>query len=292
MRQSLTLVFSTLAMLAACGDDTASGDDRPTIVVTTSILGDVVGAVVGDAASVEVVMPVGADPHDFAPSARQAEAMAGADLLVQNGAGFEAGMDDVIDNAVDADVEVFTFADHVELLGDDPHLWTDPSRMADGVQALGARLAEIDGIDAAAISAQTDAYLAALAELEAGLEDVLAAVPAERRVLVTDHEVFGYFADRFAFELVGTVIPSTTTDAAPSAADLHALAHTISEAGVPAIFTENGQSGELAEALADEVGDVEVVALFAESLGGPGSGAETYVEMMRTNAELIVGALS
>ena len=292
MRQSLTLVLAGLAMLAACADDTASGDGRPTVVVTTSILGDVVGAVVGDAAKVEVVMPVGADPHDFAPSARQAEAMAGADLLVQNGAGFEAGMDDVIDNAVDADVEVFTFADHVELLGDDPHVWTDPSRMADGVQALGTRLAELEGIDDAAISAQTDAYLAALAELEAGMDDVLAAVPAERRVLVTDHEVFGYFADRFAFEVVGTVIPSTTTDAAPSAADLDALADTINEAGVPAIFTEHGQSGELADALADEVGDVEVVALFAESLGGPGSGAETYVEMMRTNAELIVGALS
>lgn len=292
MRQSLTLVLAGLAMLAACADDTASGDVRPTVVVTTSILGDVVGAVVGDAARVEVVMPVGADPHDFAPSARQAEAMAGADLLVQNGAGFEAGMDDVIDNAVDADVEVFTFADHVELLGDDPHVWTDPSRMADGVQALGARLAELEGIDDAAISAQTDAYLAALAELEAGMDDVLAAVPAERRVLVTDHEVFGYFADRFAFEVVGTVIPSTTTDAAPSAADLDALADTINEAGVPAIFIEHGQSGELADALADEVGDVEVVTLFAESLGGPGSGAETYVEMMRTNAELIVGALS
>ena len=292
MRQSLTLVLAGLAVLAACADDTASGDGRPTVVVTTSILGDVVGAVVGDVAKVEVVMPVGADPHDFAPSARQAEAMAGADLLVQNGAGFEAGMDDVIDNAADADVEVFTFADHVELLGDDPHVWTDPSRMADGVQALGARLVELEGIDDAAISAQTDAYLAALAELEAGMDDVLAAVPAERRVLVTDHEVFGYFADRFAFEVVGTVIPSTTTDAAPSAADLDALADTISEAGVPAIFTEHGQSDELADALADEVGDVEVVALFAESLGEPGSGAETYVEMMRTNADLIVGALS
>ena len=137
MRQSLTLVFAALAMLAACGDDTASGDDRPTIVVTTNILGDVVGAVVGDAASVEVVMPVGADPHEFAASARQAEAMADADLLVQNGAGFEAGMADVIDNAADAGVEVFTLADHVELLDDDPHVWTDPSRMAEGVQALG-----------------------------------------------------------------------------------------------------------------------------------------------------------
>ena len=120
------------------------------------------------------------------------------------------------------------------------------------------------------------------------MDDVLAALPADRRVLVTDHEVFGYFADRFDFDVVGTVIPSTTTDAAPSASDLDALAEIIRDAGVPAIFTESGHSDELADALADEVGDVEVVALFAESLGPPGSGAETYVDMMRTNAELIV----
>ena len=291
MRQSLTLVFCALAALAACGEDTASGDDRPTIVVTTNILGDIVGAVVGDAANLEVVMPVGADPHEFAPSARQAEAMADADLLVQIGAGFEAGMEDVIDSAADAGAEVFTFVDHVELLGDDPHVWTDPSRVADGVEALGARLADVEGVDAAAVSAQADTYLAALGELESAMDAVLAVVPDERRVLVTDHEVFGYFADRFDFDVVGTVIPSTTTDAAASAADLDALAEVIRDTGVPAIFTEAGQSDELVDALADEVGDIDVVALFAESLGGPESGAATYLQMMRTNTELIVGAL-
>ena len=292
MRQILTLVLGALVVVGACGEDSASGDDRPTIVVTTTILGDIVGEIVGDAASVEVVMPVGADPHEFAPSARQAEAIAGADLLVQNGAGFEAGMADVIDNAADEGIDLFTLTDHVELLGDDPHVWTDPSRVAAGVEALGARLAEVEGVDTAAIAAQTDAYLATLAELGSELDDVLAGLPSERRVLVTDHEVFGYFADRFDFEVVGTVIASTTTGAAPSAADLDALAATIRDAGVPAIFTESGHSDDLADALADEVGDVEIVALFAESLGGAGSGAETYVDMMRTNAELIVGALS
>jgi zinc/manganese transport system substrate-binding protein len=292
MRKSLTLALGALAVLANCGEDAASGDDRPSIVVTTNILGDVVGAVVGDAASVEVVMPVGADPHDFAASARQAEAMADADLLVQNGAGFEEGMADVIDNAADGGAELFTFADHVDLIGDDPHVWTDPSRVVAGVEALGARLADLEGIDAAAVSAQTAAYLDALAALESDLDEALAAVPAERRVLVTDHEVFAYFAERFAFDVVGTVIPATTTDAAPSAADLDALAQTIRDVGVPAIFTQSGHSDELADALAAEVGDVEVVALFGESLGDEGSGAETYLDMMRTNAELIVGALT
>ena len=133
----------------------------------------------------------------------------------------------MIENAADEGVEVFTFADHVELL--DATIRTcGPIRrgLPPVCEALGARLAQVEGIDTAAITAQTDAYLARLAELEPELDDVLAAVPSERRVLVTDHEVFGYFADRYDFEVVGTVIPSTSTDAAPSAADLDALAAT------------------------------------------------------------------
>ena len=110
-------------------------------------------------------MPLGADPHEFAPSARQAEAMAEADLLVVNGADFEAGMSEVVDAAADT-APVFAAADHVELLlldGDeDPHLWTDPTRVAAVAQALGARLAEVDGVDAAALAPLVDAYLAEL----------------------------------------------------------------------------------------------------------------------------------
>ena len=132
MRRVLSLA---LFVLASCGNGDAAGDERPTVVVTTNILGDVVQQVVGDLADVEVIMPLGSDPHDFAPSTRQAEAMAEADLLVVNGAGFEEGMADLID----AGAPTFTFADHVELIGDDPHLWTDPSRMAAGCR--GARCA-------------------------------------------------------------------------------------------------------------------------------------------------------
>ena len=284
MRQVLSLA---LIGLLSCGNEDAGADERPDIVVTTNILGDVVQEVVGDLADVNVIMPIGADPHDFAPSTRQAEAMADADLLVVNGAGFEEGLTDLID----AGAPTFTFANHVELIGDDPHLWTDPSRMAAGVATFGARLAELDGIDADAVQAQAGQYVAELEALDAEMEATLDAVPPERRVLVTNHEVFAYFADRFDFELLGAVIPSLTTGAQASAADLDDLAALIEETGVPAIFAETTGSTELADALADEVDDVEVVELFTESLGEEGSGAETYVDMMRTNADLVAGAL-
>ena len=110
---------------------------------------------------------------------------------------------------------------------------------------------------------------------------------------MTNHEVLGYFADRYRFEVLGAVIPSTTTGAQASAGDLEQLAATVRDAGVSTIFAETTQSADLAEALADEVGEeVQVVELFTESLGEPGSGAETYVSMMRANAQLIADGLA
>ena len=308
------------------------------MVVTTNILGDVVRQSLGGLVDVDVIMPLGSDPHDFAPSARQAEAMEEADLLVLNGAGFEEGMRDIILNVEDSGTPTFTAADHVALLtlgdddhdhddddhsdddhsdddhddhgdddhsdddhddhgsGVDPHLWTDPDRIADVVVALGAVVAELDEIDGDQLSVSIDTYVAELADLANGMESTLSDVPVERRVLVTNHEVFGYFADRFDFEVVGTVIPSLSTGAEPSAAALERLADLIETENVPAVFAETTTSSRLAEVLADEVGgelagQVVVVELFSESLGESGSGAETYVDMMSTNAALIADAL-
>lgn len=275
------------AALAACGDGEGAADngdaDRSRVVVTTSILGDVVEQLVGDGADVEVVMPRGADPHDFSPSARQAEEMADADLLVVNGSGFEGGLESAVEAAEGAGTEVFVATDHIDLLDDDPHFWTDPRRMLAVVEALAQALPSAPG---------AEAYTDELRDLDAAIEEELSAVPADRRVLVTNHEVLGYFADRYGFDVVGTVIPSVTTRAEASAAAIDALAATIRDNGVPAIFAETTSSADLAEALADDVGDVEVVELFAESLGEDGSGAETYAGMQRLNAERIAAALT
>ena len=135
-------------------------------------------------------------------------------------------------------------------------------------------------------------YAGELRALDAELEALLAEIPDEQRLLVTNHEVLGYFADRYGFEIVGAVIPSLSTRAEASAADIEALAGVLRARDVRAVFAETTSSSDLAEALADDVGDVEVVELFAESLDDEGSGAETYVEMQRTNAERIAEALS
>ncbi len=276
------------------------------MVVTTNIIGDMVGEVIGEEADLEVIMPVGSDPHDFEPSARQAEAMEEADLLVVNGAGFEEGLLGLIESAEESGTPVFAFADEVELLEftgehageeeegtEDPHIWTDPARMITPVEAVAARLGELEGVDAEVIDSQATEYVGELESLDGDIETMVAEIPHERRVLVTNHEVFAYFADRYGFEVVGAVVPSLSTNAEASAGELTELAELIDTEGVPAIFAETTQSTQLADALADEAGgDVEVVELFSESLGESGSGAETYLDMMRTNAERIVEALA
>jgi zinc/manganese transport system substrate-binding protein len=303
-RSRFTALALPLLALApgACGDDSgtasASGS-HPHVVVTTNVLGDVVSDLVGDEAAVEVIMPPGTAPHEFQASAQQVAMMRDADVLITNGAGFEQGLTEVIDAAEQDRVPTFAAIDAVDTLqlegdgGTDPHFFTDPARMATAAQAIADFLVdEAPALDTPTFASQARATIDELHALDGEVERTLAAVPPDRRTLVTNHEVFGYFADRYGFEVAGAVIPAGTTQAEPGAAQLDELAQTIEEHDVPAIFVETSSPSRLADALADEVGDVDVVELFSESLGDEGSGAETYPEMMRTNAGRIADALA
>jgi len=300
------------ALAAACGGTRGAAGGGADIVVTTPVLGDVVAEVVGDLATVEVLMPPGADPHAFQPSARQAVALTEADLVVTAGGGLEAGLADAVEAAHDAGVPVFEAVDHVDPLpagaheGDDghalddghdhdvdPHVTTDALRMVEVVEALAGAVAdEVPGIDRGALAARAAAYVEELRRVDRAMGAEIARIPADRRVLVTDHHVFGYLADRWGFRIVGAVVPSPTTEAAPSARHLDELARAVAEHDVPAIFVEAGRDDRLARTLAEEIGDVEVVELYGETLGEPGSGAATYLDMMRTNASRLADALA
>jgi zinc/manganese transport system substrate-binding protein len=288
------LLLPALTAATACGgSDGASDLGRPTVVVTTNVLGDVVANLLGDGADVTVVMPVGASPHDFQASARQAAAMRDADLLVVNGGGFEEGLLPVIEGAEEDGVPVIEALSAVDALGDDPHFFTDPSRMADAARAiLAAVLDEIPELDRDAVRRDAAGYLEQLDGLATEVGTIVDRVPEDRRVLVTNHEVFAYFADAFGFEVVGTVIPGATTSEGPAAGDLAALLELIRREKVPAIFADTSSPTKLADALARDGGGIDVVELYSESLGAPGSDGATYLEMIRTNAERIVEALT
>ena len=171
----------------------------------------------------------------------------------------------------------------------DPHFWFDPLRVKLVVSDIAARLSALDPERGDAYSANASAYNARLDELHAWTERQVGAVPEERRLLVTSHDSLGYFADLYGFEVVGVIL-STTTEVEPSPADLAELSHTLEELRVPAVFGETTVSERLADAVATESG-AKLIRLNSGSLGTGGSGAESYIEMVRTNVERIVEAL-
>ncbi len=323
---------STLESSPEVTPETTAETDDPdlVIVVTTSILGDVVKHTVGDAASVEVLMGPGVDPHDLQASAAQAALMRTADLVVINGLNLEEGLLDVIAAAENDGANVLSLGELLDPLpfdGDDdhhddhdhddsdhddhdhddsdhddghahdhgdedPHFWFDPRRMAAAVDLVAAAVISIKGEPAADVTERAAQYRAEILAMDEAIGDTLASIPPERRKLVTTHDNLGYLADRYDFEVVGTVIPGGSTLAQPSSADLAELVATLERENVRAIFTDSFAPDSLAQAVASELGDaVTVHELYTDALGEPGSGADTYLGLMETTAVTIAEAL-
>jgi zinc/manganese transport system substrate-binding protein len=298
----MTVVLLVALSLAvpACGDGSAS-DDRIEIVATTSILGDIVSQIVGDDATVDVVIGPGIDPHDFQASARQVESIARADLVIAIGLGLEESLIDVIDTQAAEALFLGPELDPLPFLGHDgagadeaeqsdaldPHVWLDPVRMAEAVPLIVERLQRL--YPALDLQSRADAYVDRLEALDAEIAQTLAPIPEGSRKLVTSHDALGYFAARYDFEVIGVIVAGGSTLAEPSAADLAALAEAIRSSGARAIFTDAYNPTTLAEAVASEVdAEVAVVPLITGSLT---EDASTYTEMMTINAERIAGAL-
>ena len=174
--------------------------------------------------------------------------------------------------------------------GEDPHVWFDPIKVADALVPLSEALAAQAGLDAGALSACVTEYRGELIALDAEIEGILAPLDHENRLMLTNHDALGYFANRYDFELVGTVIPGGSSVGEANPAELQELIGLIEQTGVPAIFAESSHSSDDAEALAREAG-VEVVVLDTGSLGPSGSGSDTYLGFMRSNAQKIADSL-
>lgn len=274
--------------------------DRPSVVVTYSILGAVVSDVVGDAADVVVLMPNGVDPHEWEPSAKDIELLNNADLVVTNGLGLEAGLDDVLQQATDDNVKIFVATDHIiprrvgegegadpadedQAVGaQDPHIWTDPAVMAEVVEALSEVLSAMN----IEVSEQAAKVSEELLTLDRNIEESFMGIQTNDRKLVTGHESLGYFARRYNLSLIGAIIPNLSSTAEVSAADMTSLKEKISEQGVRVIFTELGTSSDVADSLASDAG-VQVVELSTHLLPNDG----TYRSFMTELASTILTAI-
>ena len=294
-----SLVLLILFSMLACQPSISSS--KKSIVVTYSILGSVVKELVGDQASVIVSIPNGLDPHEWEPSARDIEAINKADLVIENGLGLEGGMQKTLAAAKSNGVRFFTASDYITVRhvgsgegipsGDpdqalgaaDPHLWMDPVGMKSVVSALAPVLMKDLNLD---VTAQAQSLEARLDTLNNEVSNTVASLPQDNRKLVTGHESMGYFAQRYGFKLVGVIVPSLSSEAEVSAADLATLKQAIDDNHVKAIFTELGTSPAVAKAIGDETG-VKVVELTTHALPADGS----YFTFMNNIATVITNAL-
>ena len=284
----------------------------PSVVVSNSILGSVLSEIVvcasGDSRSVRVLMPLGTDPHDFQPSSDQVADMVRADVVIVNGLGLETGLDAAVEAAREDGAVVLEVAPVVDPLpwaeigeGDhddhdhggeefDPHFWMDMNRMALASEVMGESLAQNTG---EALFAECGVSVAdTIRSAEQDVMGILKVLGPDERLVVTGHESLGYFAARYDFQVVGVVIPGGSTLGAPDSRELARLVEVVRESNVPAIFGNSASNPAVLDALAQEVGGVEVVELYIESVGEPGGDAEDYIGMMLANARLITDALS
>ncbi len=298
----LTVLLLGVGALAACrqGAETPQASNELQVVATTTIVGDVVAQVGGDQIELTLLLPVGTDPHSFEPSPQDIARVAGAQVVFANGAGLEPFLDNLLDSAGALDRVVYVSEgvahrasdehadhDHAEM---DPHTWMDPNNVMIWVQRIEEALSEADPAHAAEYHRNAENYLADLKELDAWIRQQTARVPLENRKLVTDHALFGYFADTYGFEQIGALVPGFSSIAEPSAQDLAKIEDAIRAYGVEAVFVGNTVNPTLAERVAEDTG-VELVFVYTGSLGEPGGEAGSYLDYMRYNVTAFVNAL-
>ena len=284
----------TLAALTACSAPASpSTNGLLAVVATTSLIGDVARQIGADRVSVNVLLPIGADPHAFEPRPQDVAALTDADLVLVNGLGLEATLQPLLGNArtivtVSDGINALLFAE--EEGGLDPHVWQDPNNVIVWARNIRDAFAQADPAHADEYASNADAYIAELTALDAWIKDQVAQIPEANRKLVTDHEDFGYFTARYGFEQVGAVVPSVSTGSAPSAQELAALEDAIRSSGVKAVFVGSTVSPDLSRRVAEDTG-VRLVFLFTDSLSPSGGDAESYLAFMRHNVNAIVEAL-
>lgn len=299
MKKAVFALLICAILITACqtASPVAQGSKK-TIVVTYSILGAMVTDLVGADANVVVLIPNGQDPHEWEPSAKDIETLNKADLIVQNGLGLEGGLQKTLSLAVQQGVKTFIASDHItvrkvgqgegipnggpdQMVGAaDPHLWTDPLTMKQVLDALEGQVKSDLGLD---VSTQAQYLDNQLDSLNSEIITLVATLPESTRKLVTGHDSLGYFAARYGFKLVGAIVPSLTSQAEVSAADLAALKTLIQENQVKAIFTELGTPPAIAQAIGTETG-VKVVLLSTHILPADSS----YFTFMRNLAQTII----
>jgi zinc/manganese transport system substrate-binding protein len=291
------------------------------VVATTNIVGDVVAQVGGDQIELTTLMGVGVDPHSYVPNPSDTAAIHDAHVVFASGAGLETNLEEMLQAAGGSAVHV-SLSDQLELraLDDehdpqpsanrespeeegsvgldhdhdhsdvDPHVWFSVPNVIQWVETIEGTLSATDPENAESYLANAEQYTRTLVELDAWVKERVSTIPQANRKLVTSHRTFGYFAECYGLEQIGAVYP-VNPSSDPSAQEIAELEDAIRSHGASAILVESTVNPKLADQVARDTG-VAPVPLFTGSLGGPGTGVESYVDLIRFDTDAIVRALS
>jgi ABC-type Zn uptake system ZnuABC Zn-binding protein ZnuA len=281
-----------LALIAAVGVTGCRSDNgSPAVVATTTQVADLTRAVAGNRIAVKQILQPNADPHEYEPRPSDAQAMAGAKLVIRSGGDVDDWLTGLVDQA-GGKARVVTLIDHVDRRGSDPHWWQDPRNAIKAVAVIRDALVKADPKGAAGYRARAGAYVAKLRALDKGIQACVAKLPRTQRKLVTSHDALGYYAARYGFQVVGAAIPSLSSQAQPSGKQTQRLVDQIRRLHVAAIFPESALNPKLEQAIGRDAGAKVGGALWADALGPKGSSGATYVGALTANTETIVSALS
>ena len=287
----LPLLFLTSCLPAPTGNDSALS-----VLASTTFLADITRNIAGDRARVDSLLPFGADPHAYQTAPSDVAKIAESDLLVLNGLEYEHFIESLLENAggekliIEATAGLSPNEDAGSEHGVDPHMWLDPNLVITYVENIRDGLIQVDSEGAEIYKSNADAYIAQLKKLDAWIVEQVSAIPVERRLLVTNHEALGYFAERYGFTIADTIIPSFSSEASASAQEIASAIESVRASGAPAIFLGEVENTDLANQIAEETGVKVVNDLHLESLTD-GAPAATYIEMMKHNVTQIVNAL-
>jgi zinc/manganese transport system substrate-binding protein/manganese/iron transport system substrate-binding protein len=308
------LAVLSLIVLAACDTGTRGSSTPPAntatasglnVVATTTQIRSMTEAVLGDRGSVRSILTPGADAHEFEPKPGDVQAISESALVLKNGLGVDDWVDKLIENA-GGERPLVTVTEGVLLReggeeeGDeeggehgafDPHVWLNVSNAITMTANIRDALIEADPATEAAYKANAGTYIATLRDLDRYIKEQIATIPAEDRKMVTNHDAFGYYIEAYGLTFVGSLIPSMSTGAQPSAQDVAELIRKIKSERVKAIFLESSINPSLAQQIGGDAGVKVVDTLYGDSLGAEGTRGATYEGMMRYNTDTIVAAL-
>ncbi len=307
------LFMLTGLVLAACGDSTVINTTVPNsaagvtnapvtklkVVATTTQIGDFVKNVGGNRIEFATILKPNADPHDYEPTAADSKALSGAQIVFTNGIGLDDWLDKLIQNSGTKAQKVVTSEGIKPHPGEspqekegDPHIWFSVDNVKMMVDNIAKGLSGLDAAGASLYQANATAYKEQLDRLDKDIKAQIAIIPEADRKLVTNHDAFGYYLDRYGIKLVGSVIPSFDSTAEPSAKDLADLVAKIKAEKVKAIFTESSLNPKLEQQIATQAGVKVYSNLYGDTLGEAGSDADTYIKMMQTNTKNMIAGMS